>query len=113
MRRAAVSQGWQVDQGEHLLPSCFGIAVSEAGLELLVLGCMLFTRSLTDMTTAQGSFINTWSYFVYEAVTFERRKDATAWLNHVFGSAVQNSGSLTATALTVTAAAVACWPALR
>ncbi len=68
-----------------------------------VLGCMLFTRSLTDMTTSHGSFINTWSYFVYEAVTLERRKDASAWLNHVFGSAVQNSGSLTATALTVTA----------
>ncbi len=67
-----------------------------------MLGCILFTKFLTDMTTSVGSFIRTWSYLVNETVTFDRRKAASAWWNQVCGSAGQNSGSYTATALTLT-----------
>jgi hypothetical protein len=36
MRWAAVAQGWQVDERKNLVPTCLGVAVGEAGIELLV-----------------------------------------------------------------------------
>jgi hypothetical protein len=63
-------------------------------------GWISLMRERTEITTASGSFINTWSYVVLLVVMLERRKQASACLNHMTGSDVQNSGSLTATAET-------------